>query len=82
MRKSMQIVSLLMTVIGMTLMTEKQAHAYADPGSSLLILQTVGSILTATGLYFRRRIAAFFGKSQSNPTDRSAIDSSSSIPSE
>jgi len=57
---------LLMTCIGFALMTEKQAHAYADPGSSLLVLQTVGSVITASAIYFRRKIASFFHRDKKN----------------
>jgi hypothetical protein len=69
MRKFSVLFSWMIIAIGFLLATERQAHAYADPGSSLLILQTVGSIVTATGLYFRRRIAAFFKRGKSTETE-------------
>jgi hypothetical protein len=69
MRKFSALFSWMIIAIGFLLASERQAHAYADPGSSLLILQTVGSIVTATGLYFRRRIAAFFKRGKSTETE-------------
>jgi hypothetical protein len=75
MRKLFQFVFAIMTGIGIMLMTERQAHAYADPGSSLLILQTVGSVVTAAGLYFRRRIASLFRRGKSPETDAAATES-------
>jgi hypothetical protein len=72
------LLALLMIGVGMTLMTEKQAHAYADPGSSLLILQTAGSVLTASALYFRRRIASFFKSGKATEPDQVSPDISSS----
>jgi hypothetical protein len=78
MRKAVQLSSLLVLLLGMTLMTEKQAHAYADPGSSLLILQTVGSVLTASALYFRRRIASLFRSNKSSETNAIATETSTS----
>ena len=77
MQKILQYFFLLVTCIGLTLMTEKQAHAYADPGSSLLILQTVGSVLTATGLYFRRRIAGLFRRNKVEEAETVAPETSS-----
>jgi hypothetical protein len=72
MRKLLQFVFTVMAGVGLLLMSERQAHAYADPGSSLLILQTVGSVLTATGLYFRRRIASFFRRNKPEETETAA----------
>ena len=69
MRKLSVLFSWMVIAIGFMLASEKQAHAYADPGSSLLILQTVGSIVTATGLYFRRRIVGFFKRGKSVETE-------------
>jgi hypothetical protein len=72
MRKVSVLFSWMVIAVGFLLASEKQAHAYADPGSSLLILQTVGSIVTATGLYFRRRIASFFKRGKSTETETEA----------
>jgi hypothetical protein len=78
MRKLFQFVFAIVTGVGMMLMTERQAHAYADPGSSLLILQTVGSVVTAAGLYFRRRIASLFRRNKVQEPETAATESASS----
>jgi hypothetical protein len=41
---------------------EQQAHAYADPGSSLLVFQSMSAVVTGAIFYFRRRIARLFRK--------------------
>jgi hypothetical protein len=41
---------------------EPQAHAYIDPGSGLLALQSAGAAVAALGYFLRRRIRAIFGK--------------------
>ena len=40
---------------------EQRAHAYVDPGSGLLVFQVVGTLVTGTVLWFRRRIKNLFG---------------------
>jgi hypothetical protein len=77
MRKLFQFVFAIVTGVGFMLMTERQAHAYADPGSSLLILQTVGSVVTAAGLYFRRRIASLFRRNKVQEPETAATESAS-----
>ncbi|GGA72014.1 hypothetical protein GCM10011507_24530 [Edaphobacter acidisoli] len=39
---------------------ERQAYAYVDPGSSLLIFQTLSALVTGALFYLRRRIKALF----------------------
>jgi hypothetical protein len=46
----------------MMLATERRAMAYVDPGSGLLALQSIGSMLAATGFFMRRRIMGLFNK--------------------
>ena len=75
MRKLFQFVFAVVIGVGIMLMTERQAHAYTDPGSSLLILQTVGSVVTAAGLYFRRRIASLFRRNKTQKTETATTDS-------
>lgn len=40
-------------------------NGYIDPGSGLLALQTIGSILAAVLYYFRSKIASLFRRSMS-----------------
>lgn len=60
MRKLTSLFLSVLVIAGFFLATERRALAYADPGSSLLLLQTAGSVLTATALYFRRKIFSWF----------------------
>jgi hypothetical protein len=42
--------------------TERRAMAlYVDPGSGLLVLQSVASVMAAVGFFLRRKIRAVFG---------------------
>jgi hypothetical protein len=43
---------------------ERKAYAYVDPGSGLLILQGVGTLLTGVLFTLRRRIKALFTRSK------------------
>jgi hypothetical protein len=71
--------SWVVIAVGFMLASERQAHAYADPGSSLLILQAAGAAFTATGLYFRRRIAALFKRKPSIQIDSSSASGAPSV---
>ena len=53
-------VPLLLIVLGLVLVFEQPAYAYADPGTGLLAVQAAGSALVATGWYLRRKIVALF----------------------
>ena len=44
------------------LATERRAMAYVDPGTGLLALQSIGSLLAAAGFFLRRRIMGLFNK--------------------
>ena len=48
------------------LATERRAMAYVDPGSGLLALQSIGSILAAVGFFLRRHIKRLFSMEQSS----------------
>lgn len=47
---------------------ERPAHAYVDPGSSLLIYQSVTAMVAGAAFYLRNRIKSLFRRS-SNSTD-------------
>jgi hypothetical protein len=47
---------------------ERRAYGYVDPGSGLLILQGIGTVLTGVLFTMRRRIRALF--TRSSPVDR------------
>lgn len=44
------------------LATERRAMAYVDPGSGLLALQSLASIVAAAGFFLRRRIMELFSR--------------------
>lgn len=58
--KYLVVTLLLMAALGVTF--ERRAYAYIDPGSGLLIFQSVGAIVSGTLFYFRRRLKAIFGR--------------------
>ena len=39
---------------------ERQAHAYTDPGSALLLFQGMSAFVTGAMFYFRRRLKGLF----------------------
>jgi hypothetical protein len=49
----------------MTLKFERQAHAYVDPGSGLLLFQGISAAVSGVLFYFRRRLKNLFVKSES-----------------
>jgi hypothetical protein len=51
--------------------TEPRAHAYIDPGSGLLALQSFFAGLAAFGYFMRRRIGSLFGRNK--PAESVAI---------
>jgi hypothetical protein len=50
---------------------ERPAYAYVDPGSSLLLFQSVSAVVTGTLFYFRRRLKALLGRSSEGSTTAS-----------
>jgi hypothetical protein len=44
------------------LATERRAMAYVDPGSGLLAIQSIGSMLAAAAFFMRRRIMGLLNK--------------------
>jgi O-antigen/teichoic acid export membrane protein len=60
MRILLRIFPLVLILLGATLLFERPAYAYADPGTGLLAIQAVGSALVAGGWYLRRKIYTLF----------------------
>jgi len=50
---------------------ERPAYAYVDPGSSLLIFQSLSAIVTGALFYFRRRVKSLFTKHSTTHTGKS-----------
>lgn len=57
----------------LSLSVERRAYGYVDPGSGLLILQGVGTVLTGVLFTLRRRIKALFTRSK--PVEAGATES-------
>jgi len=47
--------------------TERQAHAYIDPGQGMIALQSAAATLATAGYFMRRRFMALFGKKTPTP---------------
>ena len=58
--------------VALSLALEQQAHAYVDPGSSLLIFQSFGAVLSGVLFYFRRRLKLLFTRNSSKPAPADA----------
>ena len=43
---------------------ERRAQAYVDPGSGLLVLQSLGAILSGVVFYFRRKLLKLLPRSK------------------
>jgi hypothetical protein len=52
----------LMLLIALSFAFERQAHAYVDPGSGLLIFQGISAVFSGALFYFRRRLRSLFGR--------------------
>ncbi len=53
------------TVVGifaLLVFSEKAAYAYVDPGSGLVICQSLGAMLAGAAFYLRRRLKMLFGR--------------------
>jgi hypothetical protein len=75
-----QAVSLSLAVfccLSLLVATERQAHAYIDPGSGLLALQSIASMLAAAAYFLRRRIALLFSRSKNRKPAASVVLSQS-----
>jgi hypothetical protein len=57
----------LFLVLGVFL--ERPAYAYVDPGSSLLVFQSISAMITGALFYFRRRLKALITRTPVNPAN-------------
>ena len=69
---------LLLLSLGMTF--ELPARAYTDPGSALLLFQSVGAVISGVLFYFRRSVKRLFtrnspSKPAASPAVMSRVDS-------
>jgi hypothetical protein len=56
----------LMLLIALSFTFERQAHAYIDPGSGLLMFQGISAVFSGALFYFRRRLRNLFVKTPKN----------------
>ena len=75
-RAKLAILSLLLFVT-LSFSLERQAHAYVDPGSSLLLFQSFSAIVSGVVFYFRRRIKSLFTRNGKTETSSAPIASAS-----
>ena len=61
MKRLLSISLAVMTSICLIVATERRAYGYIDPGSGLVALQTVASVMAATTYFMRRKIQTLFG---------------------
>jgi hypothetical protein len=54
----------LMLLVALSFSFERQAHAYVDPGSGLLIFQGISAVVSGALIYFRRRIRNLFTRTR------------------
>lgn len=54
------------------LATEPRAYAYVDPGTSLLMFQSISAMITGALFYFRRRLRSLIFRSERNGTKTDA----------
>jgi hypothetical protein len=52
----------LTVLLALSFTFERQAHAYVDPGSGLLIFQGISAVFSGVLFYFRRRLKNLFVK--------------------
>jgi hypothetical protein len=57
----------LMLLLALSFAFERQAHAYVDPGSGLLLFQGISAAISGALFYFRRRIRNLFVRTQEKP---------------
>ena len=54
----------LASLVFLGLATERRAYAYTDPGSTLLIFQSLSAVFSGGLFYFRKRIKSLIVKSK------------------
>ena len=63
-----------MLVVALTFSFERQAYAYVDPGSGLLVFQGISAAVTGMLFYFRRRIKNLLVRFQQPKVGSSSAD--------
>jgi hypothetical protein len=58
----------VLLLVALSFTFERQAHAYVDPGSGLLIFQGISATFSGTLFFFRRRLKNLFAKTRNDST--------------
>jgi hypothetical protein len=58
-----------MLLVALSCSCERQAHAYIDPGSSLLLFQSLSAMVSGALFYFRRRLKSLFTRTTPKSDD-------------
>lgn len=56
-------------LIALSFSLERPAYAYVDPGSSLLLFQSLSALVTGALFYFRRRLKALFSRTSNKSAE-------------
>ena len=67
MKRLLSISSALFIALCLMVASERRAYAYVDPGTGLIALQTIASVLAAWAYIVRRRIHSFFNRKKDTP---------------
>ena len=54
--------------LSLALAFEQPAHAYTDPGSTLLLFQSLGAVASGMLFYFRRQVKRLFTRGEGPKT--------------
>jgi hypothetical protein len=63
----------VLTCACLLLATERRAMAYVDPGSGLLALQSIASMMAAAAFFLRRRIMGLFTRKKPLASEPSQV---------
>jgi hypothetical protein len=60
---------LLLLLASLSVCLEQQAHAYVDPGSGLLVFQSLSAVFTGALFYFRRQLRSLLTRKRDKIDD-------------
>jgi hypothetical protein len=64
MKRSLSALLTIFSCLCLMVATERRAYAYIDPGSGLMVLQTITTVLAGVGFFLRTHIKALFNRSK------------------
>jgi len=66
MKRFLSVSLMIFSCLCLVVATEHRAYGYVDPGSGFLALQSIASVLAATGFFLRNRIKTFFTRKKAD----------------